>query len=127
MELLRGGVVKLVGSSHQRPLRFRISVQEAKRMLELKKTPTIHFAHEDISLHIDNDVVCRKPIEQLLASLEGPEWLLQITREFEDLPQMLPGRGDAEEKAFGKELTVLLHKTCLGIPWKNGELRRKLR
>jgi hypothetical protein len=67
VELLRGGVVKLVGPSHRRPLRFRISVQEAKRILEVKKTSMIHFAHEDISLHIGNDVVCRKQIERLLA------------------------------------------------------------
>jgi hypothetical protein len=127
VELLRSGVVKLVGPSHQRPLRFWISVEEAKRILELKKTLTIHFAHEDISLHIDNDVVYRKAIERLLASLEGPEWLVQITREFEDLPQMFPWRGDAEEKALGRELIVLPHKTCLGTPWKNGELQRKLR
>jgi hypothetical protein len=104
-----------------------MSNKEAQRMLELKKAPTIHFILEDIRLHVDNDVIYRKLIEQLLGSKAGPEWLVQTTREFESLFPRLSERGAAEEAAKGNGLTVIPHKTSLGTPWKNGELQRKLR
>lgn len=127
VQLLQNGTVQLNKPSQQRSLRFRMSNKEAKRILEFKKAPTIHFTLEEIRLHVDNDVVYRKPIERLLGSKEGPEWLIQITREFENLFQEFPERGGAEGATKGNELTVIPHSTSLGTPWKNGELQRKLR
>jgi hypothetical protein len=59
--------------------------KEAKRILEFKKAPTIHFTLEDIRLHVDNDVVDRKPVEWPLGSKAGPKWLVQTTQKLENL------------------------------------------
>jgi hypothetical protein len=84
VRILHNGVVRLDQSSHRGSLQFRISIKETKRILEFEKFPTIHFTLEEIRLYIDNDIVYRKPIERLLGSREGPDWLFQITQEFEN-------------------------------------------
>lgn len=127
VRLLQNGAVQLKKPSQQRSLRFRMSNKEAKRILEFKKPPTVHFTLEEIRLHVDNDVVYRKPTERLLGLKEGLERLIQKTRELENLFQELSERGGAEGPTKGNEPTVIPHRTSPGSAWKNEELQRKLR
>jgi hypothetical protein len=82
-------------------LRFRIFNKEAKRILKFKKALTIHFTLKEIRLYVNNDIVYGKPIKRLLGLKEEPEWLIQVSREFENLFQELSERGGAEGATNG--------------------------
>ena len=125
--VLGSGVVKFIESPRHIRLRFRLSNKVAKRILGLAKNPTVHFSPQEVNLRIDDHIVYRKPIERLLASMEGAEWLIQIVHELEALQGKPAPADDSERKAPGDELLVPAHDNRLGTNWKNGELRRKLR
>ena len=72
--LLGSGVVKLIAPSRHILLRFHPSNKVAKQILELAKDPTVHFSFQEVNLRIDDRIVYRKPVEPLLASVEGAEW-----------------------------------------------------
>ena len=87
----------------------------------------IHFSLEEIDLRVDDHVVYGKPIERLLASVAGAEWLVQIAHELGALQGKPVPEDDSEWESPGDQLTVLTHDSRLGTGWKNGELQRKLR
>jgi hypothetical protein len=125
--VLGSGVVRLIKSSRHIRLRFRLSNKVAKRILGLAKDPTVHFSPQEVNLRIDDHIVYRKPIERLLASVEGAEWLIQIAHELEALQGKPAPADDSERKSPGDELAVPTHDSRLGTSWKNGELQRRLR
>ena len=125
--VLRCGTVKLIILSRHMLLSFRLSSNTAKQILGLGKEPMIHFSLEEIDLRIDNYVVYRKPIERLLASVTGAEWLVQIVHGVGALQGKPAPENDSEWESPGDQLTVLTHDGRLGTGWKNGELQRKLR
>ena len=108
-------------------LSFRLSLRMAQQILGLNKELTIHFSLEEIDLRVDDHVVYRKPIERLLASVEGAKWLVQIVHELEALQGKPAPEDDSEWKSPGDQLTLLPYNSRLGTGWKNGELQRKLR
>ena len=125
--VLRCGTVKLIAPSRHMLLSFRLSLRMAQQILGLNKELTIHFSLEEIDLRVDDHVVYRKPIERLLASVEGAKWLVQIVHELEALQGKPAPEDDSEWKSPGDQLTLLPYNSRLGTGWKNGELRRKLR
>ena len=125
--VLRCGTVKLIAPSRHMLLSFRLSIRMAQQILGLSKEPTIHFSLEEIDLRVDDHVVYRTPIERLLASVRGAEWLVQIVHELEALQGKPAPEDDSEWKSPGDQLTLLPYNSRLGTGWKNGELRRKLR
>lgn len=125
--VLRCGIVKLIAPSRHMLLSFRLSLRMAQQILGLNKELTIHFSLEEIDLRVDDHVVYRKPIERLLASVEGAKWLVQIVHELEALQGKPAPEDDSEWKSPGDQLTLLPYNSRLGTGWKNGELQRKLR
>lgn len=125
--VLRCGTVKLIAPSRHMLLSFRLSIRMAQQILGLSKELTIHFSLEEIDLRVDDHVVYRKPIERLLASVRGAEWLVQIVHELEALQGKPAPEDDSEWKSPGDQLTLLPYNSRLGTGWKNGELQRKLR
>ncbi|GJP91104.1 hypothetical protein AlacWU_04003 [Aspergillus niger] len=124
--VLRSGYVKLTAPEHGFSLRFRMSASEAKRILALQEETRIYFLPCEITLCVDNITVYRKPIERLLSSVHGEEWLLQIVSELTAVQERLTAeerRGNATPKI---NLAVIPHDSRLGNRWKNGELQRKL-
>ena len=121
--VLRSGAVKLIPSSRHVPLSFWISLSLAQQILDSSKEPTIHFSLEEIDLRVDDHVVHRKPINRLLASEQGTEWLVQICHEIEGLPGKPAPENDSDWKSL---LHRALHESRRAIGWKNGELQRKL-
>lgn len=61
--VLRSGTVKLEKANTTTPLRFRLSIIEAKRLLSLEEQPRIYFLSNEIELRISTTVVYTKPIE----------------------------------------------------------------
>ncbi|OJZ91757.1 hypothetical protein ASPFODRAFT_27617 [Aspergillus luchuensis CBS 106.47] len=124
--ILRSGYVKLTAPEHGFSLLFRMSATEAKKILALQKEIRIYFLPCEVTLCVDDITVYRKPIERLLSSVRGEEWLLQIVGELTAVRE-----GLTEEKRFGYgtpeiNLAVIPHDSRLGNRWKNGELQRKL-
>ncbi|KAL1963208.1 hypothetical protein VTN77DRAFT_8641 [Rasamsonia byssochlamydoides] len=102
--VLGSGVVKLIAPSRHILLRFRLGNKVAKRILGLAKDPTIHFSPQEVDLRIDDHIIYRNPIERLLASVEGAEWLIQIVHELEALkeswPQQMTQSGNLRETSL---------------------------
>ncbi|RAK99169.1 uncharacterized protein BO80DRAFT_478634 [Aspergillus ibericus CBS 121593] len=124
--VLKSGYVKLAAPAHDFRLHFRMAAREARRILALQKETKIYFFPYEVVLRVDNSTVYRKPIERLLASVHGEEWLVQIVSEL----KVIQG-GLAKETGSGQvipeaRLAVIPHDNRLGNSWRNGELQRKL-
>lgn len=118
--VLRCGAVKL--SSPIFTLRFRMAVDSAKAIISLKEEPRIYFDADGIVLRINDRIVYQKPIERLLTSINGEEWLVQITNEL----RALTANCALKDGRPPTSLVVKPHDARLGARWKNGELQRKL-
>lgn len=121
--VLRYGAVKL--SSPVFTLRFRMAVDSAKAIISLKEEPKIYFNPDEIVLQINDRIVYQKPIERLLTSANGDEWLVQITNELRALKANHALKENHPFASFAS-LVVKPHDPRLGARWKSGELHRKL-
>lgn len=121
--VLRCGAVKL--SSPVFTLRFRMAVDSAKAIISLKEEPKIYFNTDEIVLQINGRVLYQKPIERLLTSANGDEWLVQITNELRALKANHALKENHPFASFAS-LVVKPHDPRLGARWKSGELQRKL-
>ncbi|ROV88508.1 hypothetical protein VSDG_09308 [Cytospora chrysosperma] len=122
------GTIKPVGRGGN-ILRFRMERKTAQDLMKLG-TPSIYFSPEEIRLQLGNDIVYRKQIERLLASPQGPHWLIQYHHETQVIQET---RARVEGKT--QPPTGIQHLAAPNRPtnsvggsqWKNGELQRKLR
>ena len=78
----------------------------------------------DIEIRLNEEVVYTKPIERLLGSMQGAEWLSQLIVEREAL-QAKPYKDEHTEAEPQGDLGVVSHAHH-GTTWKNGELKRRL-
>lgn len=125
--LLACGKVKLVDSTGNEVLGFRMNTRTAKNILELGSNPSIKFSNEEISLWIGDKSVYNKPIERLLASPEGPQWLIQVMNELEYLHEaQLAATEKARLSSVCQRSLVPRPNSNSGTYWKHGELQRKL-
>ena len=106
------------------PLEFRFSKAQAQKILSSGSTPRIYFSPTDIEIRLNEKVVYTKPIERLLGSLQGAEWLSQLILERGALQATLYKDEHTEAEPHG-DLGLASHAhrdaTC-----KNGELKRRL-
>lgn len=121
----KNGNVRLPNATH--PLRFRTGRAQAKEILAAGGVPKIHFTPTSIEIRVEDKVIYEKPIERLLASLEGGAWLCQLLHEKECL-QRSKIDDKQKDEAPQSDLLLISRKPQLnqGCAWKNGELKRKL-
>ncbi|KAH8898206.1 hypothetical protein GQ53DRAFT_881225 [Thozetella sp. PMI_491] len=124
--VLGSGSVKLHQAEPSAPLYFRLGHIEAKRILDLAKPPKIYFSVIEIQLRVNDLVVYRKPVERLLTSVQGAEWLIQILHELKVIRETTTSEDTKTTQFSESNLRVVPHRTLLGCNWKNGELQRKL-
>ena len=105
-------------------LEFRFSKAQAEKILDSGSTPRIYFLPADIEIRLNEEVVYTKPIERLLGSMQGAEWLSQLIVEREAL-QAKPYKDEHTEAEPQGDLGVVSHAHH-GTTWKNGELKRRL-
>ncbi len=106
------------------PLEFRFSKAQAQKILSSGSTPRIYFSPTDIEIRLNEKVVYTKPVERLLGSLQGAEWLSQLILEREALQATLYKDEHTEAEPRG-DLGLVSH-AHRGATWKNGELKRRL-
>ena len=84
----------------------------------------IYFSPTDIEIRVNKEVVYTKPIERLLGSLQGAEWLSQLILKKQAFRGTLYKDEHTEAEPHGDlDLISYAHH---GTTYKNGELRRKL-
>ncbi|KAL8718407.1 MAG: hypothetical protein Q9225_004450 [Loekoesia sp. 1 TL-2023] len=115
---------RVVISSAEFPLEFRTSNTQAQKIYSFGSTLRIYFSPTDIEIRVNKEVVYTKPIERLLGSLQGAEWLSQLILEKQASPGAPYGDEYAEAK-YHSGLGLVSHERH-GSTYKNGELKRKL-
>ncbi|KAL6718105.1 hypothetical protein ACLMJK_004191 [Lecanora helva] len=101
-----------------------VNKAQAQKILSFGSTPRIYFSPTDIEIRLNEKVVYTKPIERLLGSLQGAEWLSQLILEREALQATLYKDEHTEAEPHG-DLGLVSH-AHRGATWKNGELKRRL-
>ncbi len=115
---------RVIVSSAEFPLEFRTSRTQAQKICSFGSTPRIYFPPTDIEIRIDKEVVYIKPIERLLGSLEGAQWLSQLILE-KQARRGTPDEDEFAEAEHNSGLNLISHERHGGT-YKNGELKRKL-
>lgn len=123
--IFRSGRVS-IGSEWATVLRFRIGQKPAQDMLGSAAQVRVHLGEFSLQLKNNSTVLYTKPYERLLASAQGPEWLVQLVHQqniarrpgFSDLsPSTAPGPHSS---------AITPHNVSLEEHWKNPELRHRL-
>lgn len=111
-------------SSAEFPLEFRTSKTQTQKICSFGSTRRIYFSPTDIEIRVNKEVVYTKPIERLLGSIEGAEWLSQLILE----KQAFRGTPHEDEHAEAEPHSGLglISYERHGGTYKNGELKRKL-
>lgn len=120
------GTVKLVGR-YGDVLFFRMSTKQGQILSKMRK-PTVSFWPTEIKLQIGDQFIYEKPIERLLSTAQGPQWLAQYCHEMEAIrAQTMIDQGCGSSPGLQLTLPSKSANTAGGTLWKNGELQRKLR
>lgn len=115
---------RVVISSAEFPLEFRTSNTQTRKICSFGSTPRIYFSPTDIEIRVNKEVIYTKPIERLLGSLEGAEWLSQLILEKQAF-RGAPHEDEYAEAEPHSSLDLISHEHH-GTIYKNGELKRKL-
>ncbi|KAF9892888.1 hypothetical protein FE257_000478 [Aspergillus nanangensis] len=124
--VLRSGAVKLNSPKVKCNLQFRMAQGAARMILDLQKEVRIYFSQTKVELRVEDQIVYHKPIERLLTSVNGDEWLVQITKELGSIQEDSNVLDERTKEIIPAQLVVRPHDPRLGAGWKNGELQRKL-
>lgn len=127
IDVLKNGDCKIVGCHPGLALRFGTSSAIGDRLRGLAKKPRIYFRENDIQIRAGTDAIYTTPIERLLSTAQGADWLIQLVLERE-LLQKAPDQKEAA-MALKESQTVLGNisfQTPIGGDWRPAELRRRL-
>jgi len=94
IDVLKNGDCKIVDCHLGLALRFGTSSSIGDRLRRLAKKPRIYFSENDVQIRAGTDAVYTTPIERLLSTAQGADWLIQLMLE-RDLLQKAPDQKEA--------------------------------